>query len=218
VSGLYNINSRGFSAVPNNLVTDSSQFGEQSEIYNGVDLTINARLGRNAFVAGGLSTGRTATDACFAIDSPQALRYCSVTPPFRTQIKLNGSYMLPWSLRASAVVQSLPGIPIVANYTATLEEVAPSLGRALSGGARTVTIQNLVEPQTMFEDRIQQVDVRFSRSFQVRGVRVQGMLDIYNVLNASPILAINTTYGPSWLNPTSILDARLFKVGMQLDF
>ena len=218
VSGLYNINARGFSAVPNNLVTDSSQFGEQSEIYNGVDLTINARLGRNAFVAGGLSTGRTATDACFAIDSPQALRYCSVTPPFRTQIKLNGSYMLPWSLRASAVFQSLPGIPIVANYTATLEEVAPSLGRALSGGARTVTIQNLVEPQTMFEDRIQQVDVRFSRSFQVRGVRVQGMLDIYNVLNASPILAINTTYGPSWLNPTSILDARLFKVGMQLDF
>lgn len=70
----------------------------------------------------------------------------------------------------------------------------------------------------MFEDRIQQVDVRLSRSFRLRGVRVQGMLDIYNVLNASPILAINTTYGPSWLNPTSILDARLFKVGMQLDF
>jgi hypothetical protein len=49
-------------------------------------------------------------------------------------------------------------------------------------------------------------------------VRVQGMFDAYNVLNGSPIPALNTRYGPSWLAPTQILTARLFKVGMQLDF
>jgi hypothetical protein len=218
VTGLYNINSRGFVAIPDNLVTNSSQFGEQTEIYDGVDLTVNARLGGRAFVAGGLSTGRTATNQCFVIDSPQALRNCDITPPLRTQIKLNGSYTLPGAIRASAVFQSLPGIPIVANYVATLAEVAPSLGRPLSGGARTVTITNLIEPQTMFEDRIQQVDVRFSRSFALRGARVQAMLDIYNLLNASPILATNNNYGPLWQTPTAILDARLFKFGVQMDF
>ena len=44
------------------------------------------------------------------------------------------------------------------------------------------------------------------------------MLDIYNALNASPILSINTRYGPSWLTPTEILAGRLFKFGTQLDF
>ena len=114
--------------------------------------------------------------------------------------------------------QSLPGIPIVANYVATNAEVQPSLGRPLSGGARTVTVMDIIEPQTMFEDRIQQLDVRFSRGFQVRGLHIQGMFDVYNLLNGSAILATNQTYGPSWLTPTSILDARLFKFGVQVDF
>jgi hypothetical protein len=218
VSGLYNVNQRGFVAVPDNIVTDASHFGEQTEIYDGVDLTINARIKGGAFVGGGLSTGRTATSACFVIDTPQALRYCDITPPFRSQLKLNGSYTLPWEVRASAVFQSLPGIPIVANYVASNAEVQPSLGRPLSGGARTVTVPNIIEPQTMFEDRIQQLDVRFSRGFRVGGLHVQGMFDIYNLLNGAAILATNQTYGPSWLAPTSILDARLFKFGVQVDF
>ena len=218
VDGLYNVNAAGFVAVPNNVVGETARFGDQTEIYNGFDATVNARLGGGAFVGGGISTGRTVTNECFVIDSPQVLRYCEITPPFRTQLKLNGSYNLPWAIRASAVLQSLPGIPISANYVATLAEVQPSLGRPLSGGARTVTITNILEPQTMFEDRIQQVDLRFSRMFRAGGVRLQGMFDIYNLFNASPILAINTTYGPSWLTPTSIMDARLFKFGVQVDF
>jgi hypothetical protein len=49
-------------------------------------------------------------------------------------------------------------------------------------------------------------------------MRLQGMFDIYNVMNASPILANNTRYGSAWLTPTFVLDARLFKFGMQLEF
>jgi hypothetical protein len=47
---------------------------------------------------------------------------------------------------------------------------------------------------------------------------LQGSFDVYNVLNASSILAENTTYGPSWRRPTAVLDARLFKFGGQLTF
>ena len=42
--------------------------------------------------------------------------------------------------------------------------------------------------------------------------------EVYNVLNGSPILGINTRYGPAWLTPTEILGARLFKVGAQFTF
>ena len=44
------------------------------------------------------------------------------------------------------------------------------------------------------------------------------MADIYNALNASPVIAVNTTYGPNWMRPTQILVGRFLKVGAQFDF
>ena len=48
------------------------------------------------------------------------------------------------------------------------------------------------------------------------------MFDIYNVFNANTILGVNTTYAPlpatTFLRPTSILGARMFKIGGQLDW
>ena len=71
----------------------------------------------------------------------------------------------------------------------------------------------------MFEGRIQQVDLRLSKVFRFGAAKIQGMFDIYNLLNGSPILQINTTYGPDWSKPTAVLlDARLFKFGIQVDF
>jgi hypothetical protein len=48
--------------------------------------------------------------------------------------------------------------------------------------------------------------------------RLQAMFDVYNVLNASPVTALITTLGPAWQRPTQILDARLFKFGVQYEF
>ena len=39
----------------------------------------------------------------------------------------------------------------------------------------------------------------------------------YSVFNVSPILAVNTRYGQSWLQPLQILDARLVKFGIHLN-
>jgi hypothetical protein len=49
-------------------------------------------------------------------------------------------------------------------------------------------------------------------------IRVQPRIEIYNLLNSATVLAENTTYGAQFRLPTSILPARLFKVGVQLDF
>jgi hypothetical protein len=46
-------------------------------------------------------------------------------------------------------------------------------------------------------------------------------LDVYNALNGSYVLWGNTTYGTdgaNWRKPTSTLDARLVKFGVQYDF
>jgi hypothetical protein len=215
--GLYDVTPAKFSAV-SNVVTLASNFGEPSDIYTGVDVNVSARFTNGAFLGGGTSTGRQVTDSCFTIDSPQALLFCRIVPPYQTQLKLNGMVPMPWDLQVAATFQSLPGVPISASYVATNAEVAPTLGRNLSGNRTTVTINNIIPPQTLFEERINQLDVRVSRTFRLRSASLLAHLDVFNVLNANAILGLNTRYGPNWLGATQVLDARLFKVSAQLRF
>jgi hypothetical protein len=46
-----------------NTVTDSSKYGDTSQVFNGVDITVNARQGGVTF-QGGTSTGQTTSDFC----------------------------------------------------------------------------------------------------------------------------------------------------------
>jgi hypothetical protein len=156
-------------------------------------------------VGGGTSTGRQTENSCFVVDSPEALLFCNVVPPYKTQIKLMGMYPLPWDFQVSATFQSLPGIPISASYVATNSQIAPTLGRNLSGGRTSVTLNNIIPPETMFEDRSTQLDLRLTRVFRFGITRLRGNLDVFNVFNASSILATNTRYGPNWLQPTVVL-------------
>ena len=151
--------------------------------------------------------------------------YCHVVSPFQanTQMKIYGSYPLPMQFVVSATLQTLPGIPVNANYTATNAVIAPSLGRNLAScGARIpctgTQVVPLIAPNTMFEDRMNQIDLRLAKSFTISGSKFQLMLDLYNALNASPILGVNSAYGAAWLRPTQILDGRLFKFGLQFNF
>ena len=41
------------------------------------------------------------------------------------------------------------------------------------------------------------MDLRFIRNFRVAGLRLQGMVDAYNIFNNTAVLAENTRYGSS---------------------
>jgi hypothetical protein len=41
---------------------------------------------------------------------------------------------------------------------------------------------------------------------------------LYNVTNASAVTTYTQTYGPSWLRPQAILNARYLRFGVQMDF
>jgi hypothetical protein len=102
---------------------------------------------------------------------------------------------------------------------ATSAQILPSLGRNLAAGVNATVTNELIPPNTIFDDRIQQVDVRFTRIFQF-GTKAKGRgnFDIYNLVNASAVLAQNTRYGPQWQYARQILGGRLFKFSGQLDF
>jgi hypothetical protein len=132
-------------------------------------------------------------------------------------------YPLPYDIVVSGAYKNLPGIPLQANYVLTNAQLAPILGRSLAlGPAATAThavipVQGLVSA-TVFDERLNQVDVRFSKIVRISRGRVTGMLDVYNILNARTPQAVATTYGATFMRPTSLLGGRLWKFGAQVDW
>ena len=142
ICGLYDIRPAVFGRVEN-VITQADNFGEPSQVFNGVDVNVRARMGQGVTLQGGVSTGRTVTDTCYVVNSGQDLYHCRVTPPWsaETQVKFLLVYPLPWDFRASAVYQNLPGLPVQASYVARNAEIAPSLGRNM-GSCRGAAVCN----------------------------------------------------------------------------
>ena len=247
VCGLYDINQNKFGQVQN-VVTQASHYGKQINANNFVNVGVNARLASGARFTGGVDTGRILNDLCFDVDSPGAVASgspsvpnipgASTTPVPHTattidgqrtcravtgwsanlQIKLNGSYPLPGDLVVSGAFQNIAGQPINANYSATTAEILPSLGRNLSGGTRTATVP-LIAPNTLFEARRNQLDLRLSKRFRMRSSgRLQLNLDLYNATNGNSIVLRNDAYGPAWGTPLSVLDGRLLQISGTMTF
>ena len=125
---------------------------------------------------------------------------------------------LSGNLQAALVYQNLPGPNYAGRLTVPTAAVATSLGRPLAGGTRTVTVDLLPTLGYYLDTRINQLDVRMSKIIKVGSNRLQGNLDVYNLFNGSTVLNMNQVVGPSFLQPTQILPARLFKLSLQLDF
>jgi hypothetical protein len=216
ICGLYDIKPTSFGRS-DTVLTRASDFGKQTRIYDGVDVTANVRLPGGIAMQGGASTGRTKTNGCFVIDSPQALLFCDVRPPMEMQLKGSVVYPLPWwGLQTSAAYQSHPGPEITASWSAPASAVT-GLGRSLSGGARTVTVP-LVAPGTTYGERMNQIDFRVAKNIRTRRGRIQPQLDLYNMLNSNAVYGQNNVYGTAWLRPTQVLVGRMAKVGIQIDF
>ena len=220
VSTLYDVNPDKAGQV-DNFVTFADNFGKQIEHWNGVDITVNARPRGGLLLQGGLSTGRTSTDQCeIRDDLPEtgALNpFCHVDTNFLTQVKLLGTYTIPKiDVLFSSTFQSLPGPQITANYVASNAQIQPSLGRPLSGGAANATI-NIVQPGTMYNERLNQLDLRFGKILRFNKFRTSINFDLYNALNDNAVTSHNNNYA-AWQVPLSILDARLFKFSVQVDY
>jgi len=239
ICGYQDLNPSFFASVPFFQVQNASNFGDVSDVYTGYDLNVNARLPRGGVVSGGVSLGHEVTDICAVagqasvtyagvagvlassagtlaalVGTPSTL-YCHVQPPFQAGVGGLVIYPLPWfGLNASATLQNRPGPQITASLTIPAAQVQ-NLGRAL--GTSTATAA-LISPGTMYGDRVTQVDFRIGKSFRLQRYRLQTSMDVFNLLNSSAILSQNNTYGTAWLSPTQILQGRLIKFGMQLEF
>ncbi len=246
VCGNFDVNPAKFGQAQT-VVELASKYGDQSEVYNGIDVTIQARL-KKLLVSGGFNTGRTEFNDCGVVENnpqvtaqiqgvndnasgasvPRSAGYCDLVNPWhgQTQVKFAAIYTFPWAIQTSATVQSYPGQPQLGSYVYSNAQIAPSLGRNLAscGAAATCTGTSTItfEPNySAFEDRYTQFDIRFAKDVKVSKTHVQGIVDLFNAFNARPVLALTTRYsgtGGSFLSPTSTLVGRLIKFSAQINF
>jgi hypothetical protein len=221
VCGLYDIiNPLKFGLAANNLVTFVDTLGgRQTEIFDGVDISVNARLRGDLFVTGGFATGNTRFNNCDAfVDNPVTqfgiatnngypgtpgtgtnFAYCDYDTSWLSQAKVTGSYTLPWQqIQISSVLQNLPGQQILAQWNITQADVAAngSLGRPLSGGANTSRVVPLIKPGTMYTPRRTQVDFRFAKNFKLSDSRkLQVMADLFNAFNSNAAVGATSNAG-----------------------
>jgi hypothetical protein len=219
--GLADINPASASLTNNQRVTFASNYsGQTSQVYDGVDVNVNARPTARFFLLAGLSIGRTVTRNCAVVDNPLTLLNCVSDQPFQGSYHVTGGYTFPWKIQFSAVYQSIP--PSSFNPTLVVTNTSPgnTLGRPLVEG--TITIPNVVAPYTFFNDRVNQVDIRVTKAFTFEAKHFKGrielMADVYNVFNTSPVLARNPAIGPTFYTPTMVLQSAFLKVGGRFTF
>ena len=240
VSGLYDVALAKFGQV-NNLSTYASNYGTISQMYNGIDANVAARLRSGVQVQAGLSSGARVTDYCSVRAQLPELTgafstgsevppfspvnpYCHYAPGITTRYTGTATYTVPKvDVIVSGVMTSSPGVPLAANWTVSSAVVAQTLGRPLAGSAPNITV-NLLAPGQLFSDRVNELDLRVGKNLRFGRNRLNVALDLLNALNLSTILVPNQAFipGGAWLTPTGtqtpIMTARTAKFTVQYDF
>jgi hypothetical protein len=223
------------SASPQNYYSNANKFGGWDQIYNGFDLTVDARVSK-VLLQGGMNIGRLETDRCGIANNlpetqltqtangnasvipwgPVGLQDCATKQNWQTQVKLIGSYTLPYDVQVAATYQDQPGPERFARVVFTAAQIAAVLGRPAVLGQQTV---NVLAPGTVYGDRFRQFDLRFTKIFRgPNNLKFRGMFDLYNMFNQNTAVQEEPGFGTTLWQPQVIMPGRLAKFGFQLDF
>jgi hypothetical protein len=120
----------------------------------------------------------------------------------------------------AGTMRSDKGQELAANWTAP-NSATVGLDRPFAGlGGQTITV-NLIEPGTLYGDRINQIDLRIAKNVRLGPVRTNIGVDVYNIANSASVLTYNQQFSPTtttWLRPNSVLQSRFAKISAQIDF
>jgi hypothetical protein len=237
IGPLYDINPNVFGRV-SNLVSATKKVGDDTRVFNGVDVTFNLRNAKGVTFSGGTSTGKVENDFCevrAAVPEAYLLNpYCHQISPWLTSFRGLVSYTIPKAdVNVSSVIQDKPNIgtdqitSLVATYTLTAADIASAaaqLGRPLTNAAPQV---NLVSPGEVYGPRIRQVDLSAKKFFRFGGQRVTVGIDMYNLLNNNVTLLFNQTFVPtapgatpsgSWPGTSSYMNPRVYRLSAEFAF
>lgn len=224
---IYNLNPAKSTA--SNILDQNSSTNYRK--YTGYDVNFNGRM-KGLTMFGGVSFGHQVSNTC-QVEDANFLRFCDQSRldiPYYTQIKLSGSYMLPYRLQVSGTFQSYPGDARNATLDTLIAAEDPSLRvnwqvdrttfKNLTGATLTQSqvVIPLDPPGVKLLDRQNQLDIRLKRSFTIGKFMFEAQADAYNALNTGVVLTRVQTFGPNIDRPASILQGRLIRLGLQAKF
>jgi hypothetical protein len=178
VGPLYNLTPAAFARPQDLLLKSTKDVGDDTRVFNGVDVTFNVRAVKGLNFSGGTSTGKVVNDWCAvraAVPENTVFGlswtlnpYCHVESPFQTSFNGQASYIIPKiDVLISGVYRDRPilnGTPnnastdqltgsLPANLTffatdAFGQAVAQQIGRPMTGGP-FINV-NLITPGTLY--------------------------------------------------------------------
>jgi hypothetical protein len=225
-----------------NYYTFASDFGDVDYHWQGVDLNVDARPRNGLTLQGGFNTGAGFRDFCAVTAKlPELLTVLGVQQPLNSCHIEEGwlwnwrglvTYMFPKvEIQVSGILRSMAntaptndpasnGASLAGNYVMTNAQVIAAAGRPLAGNGQNITV-NLSKQGDIYPDRINTVDMRFSKIFRVKRTRANVGIDLYNLFNSNTGTTFNQAYGAdgsAWLRPTAILNARFLRFNTTIDF
>ena len=214
-----------------------------AEVYNGFESSFNARLPNGARLFGGWTFERNVSTRCDVPHDPNRQLFCDARDysiPFLHEFKLSGSVPLPGGIQISGSAQLYPAQEAVAGgslawggthqggalegarpYNGNIDYVVPSSVFADQGHVRTQSFSvPLMPPGALFYDRLTQVDLSVRRTFALpNGMRWELQADIYNLIDAQPILNGNNAFGTNGASlgsASSTIQGRFLQVGSHI--
>jgi hypothetical protein len=229
IGPLYDLNPSVFGRS-SGLIVPTNKLGDDTRVFNGVDVTFNVRAYRGFTFSGGTSTGKVVNDWCdIRAKVPENFvsnPYCHQESPFQTSVRGLATYRIP---RVDVVVSSVYQDKInvgtdqlaslSANYTMNAADqaaAAAQLGRSLT--AVTPPTVNQVTPGTLYGKRVRQLDLSAKKIVRLAGRRLTAGVDLYNLANNNVTLAFNQAFSPTttgWLTPTTYMNPRVVRLNAE---
>ncbi|HEV3060290.1 MAG TPA: TonB-dependent receptor [Vicinamibacterales bacterium] len=228
-------------------VTNAKEFvgkngntGLPQRYWDGVWLNANGRLAHGVLLGGGVDTGRQVDNHCFTVDVPNqpldinatdgvtttwngyvtnGAGLCRVVTSWanNTDFRFRGSIPFKGGFTGSFIFRNTPGAVQNATETVTAANITFKNGRA-SSTLTNAQVVNLYTPNSVFGPRFNQLDLSVNKMLNLGWGRLRLAFDLYNALNGDSIQNVNTTYGVTWLRPTTFLDPRIARATANIAF
>lgn len=229
IAGLYNLNPNVFGQV-SNLIKSTKDVGDDTRVFNGIDVNINVRGARGFTFSGGTSTGKVVNDWCeirAAVPESYLLNpYCHTESPWQTSFRSLASYTIPKvDVLISGVFQDKPNIgtdqvgSLAANYTLTAADqaaIATQIGRPMTVAGQLQV--NLLAPGALYGPRVRQLDFAAKKIIRFGSQRMTFGVDLYNLANNNVTLGFNPVIVPGaagWQSPTSYMNPRVVRLNAE---
>jgi hypothetical protein len=224
-----------------NRYTFARDYGDWTNHWHGVDVTVNARLRQGLTMQIGSSTGRAVVDNCDIVakvpellnsaltnasSTVAASRYqladsCHKVESWQTQLRGFAAYTIPRiDVLVSGIGRSQPNVVFGGGAIPGAVPEGNSAGLSALYATPQGQVINLLQPGRVYGDRINQLDVRFGKNLRAGGKRANIAVDVLNVFNANTATSYQQNYGngTQYLQPLTILNPRFARFNVTLEF